>query len=328
MSLFISLPERKKRYAFTLIELLVVIAIIAVLVSLLLPAVQQAREAARRSACKNNLKQLGLAMHNYHDVYHVFPPGWIGANPAGPHTGLGSPDLTGFANGFAWGAMVLPYIEQGALYDQLEFSLPLTDPANASSIGVRVSIFQCPSDPKPDTAAVTDSAGNSFTLGTSNYMGVFGIREIDECEIGSPPNVSATEQCRAEGVFYHNSKVAMRDMTDGTTHTIMLGERTTFYPNLNNRSNPFYGTWMGLVPNSDEGAERFLCHAEHNPNYALEKDSAGLSIGDPGDFGSSHTGGAQFSLADGSVRFISENIDATTFQHLGQIADGHLIGEF
>lgn len=326
MSLFISRSEPKKRNGFTLIELLVVIAIIAILVSLLLPAVQQAREAARRSSCKNNLKQLGLAMHNYHDVYRVFPPGWIGANAAGPHTGLGSSDLTGFANGFAWGAMILPYIEESSLYDQLDFSLPLTAPANTSSIGVRVATFQCLSDPKPDTAAVTDSAGNSFTLGTSNYMGVFGIRDVDDCIIGV--GVSATEQCRAEGILYHNSKVAIRDITDGTTHTLMLGERTTFYPNLNTRTNPFYGFWMGLVPNSDEGAERFLCHTEHNPNYALAKDSAGMSLGDAGDFGSSHTGGAQFVLADGSVRFISENVDSLTFQKLGQIADGQIVGEF
>lgn len=328
MSLSVFFTEKKKRRGFTLIELLVVIAIIAILVALLLPAVQQAREAARRSSCKNNLKQLGLAMHNYHDVHRVFPAGWIGANPAGPHTGLGSPDLTGFNNGFGWGAMILPYIEQSSLYDQLNFSAPLTDPTNASSIATKVSTFQCPSDPKPDTAVVTDDSSNSFTLGTSNYMGVFGIREIDECEIGASPHVSATQQCKGEGVFYHNSKVAMRDITDGTTNTVMLGERTTFYENLNTRADPFYGFWMGLVPNSEEGAERFLCHTEHNPNHALAKDSTGMSLGDAGDFGSSHTGGAQFVLGDGSVRFISENIDAATFQNLGQIADGHIVGEF
>ncbi len=326
MSSFLSLPKNGKRRGFTLIELLVVIAIIAVLVALLLPAVQQAREAARRSSCKNNMKQLGVALHNYHDVHRVFPSGWIGANAAGPHTGLDSPDLTGFGNGFGWGAMALPFIESGSLYSQLNFSLPLTDSANASSIATVVSVFQCPSDPKPDTAQVTDSASNSFTLGTSNYMGVFGIRDVDDCEIGV--GVTATEQCTAEGIFYHNSRVSMRDITDGTSSTFMLGERTTFYPNLNTRANPFYGTWMGLVPNSTEGAERFLGHCQHGPNYALGRDGAGLSIGDPGDFGSSHTGGAQFVLADGSVRFISENIDTPTFQKLGQISDGQIVGEF
>ncbi|MBL4885116.1 MAG: DUF1559 domain-containing protein [Planctomycetaceae bacterium] len=318
--------DRATKDGFTLIELLVVIAIIAILVALLLPAVQQAREAARRSSCKNNLKQLGLALHNYHDTHRVFPSGWIGANSSGPHTGMNSPDLTGFNNGFAWGAMSLPFIESSPLYDQLNFSVPLTDSTNARSIATVVSVFQCPSDPKPGTAVITDSVGNSFTLGTSNYMGMFGIRAIDECEIGV--GVTATEQCRGEGTFYHNSKVSFRDMTDGTSSTIIIGERTTFYSNLNSKTNPFYGAWIGLIPNSEEGAERFLGHSSHHPNYALRKDSAGLSIGDSGDFGSSHTGGAQFVLADGSVRFISTNIDTPTFQNLGQISDGQILGEF
>ncbi len=326
MQSFSCSSQNEKRSGFTLIELLVVIAIIAVLVALLLPAVQQAREAARRSACKNNMKQLGLALHNYHDVFSVFPPGWIGANAAGPHTGLNSSDLTGFGNGFSWGAMIAPYVEKIALYDQLDFSFPLTDPINSVSISAVIPTFQCPSDPKPDTAVVTDSSGNSFTLGTSNYMGVFGIRDVDDCEIGV--GVTATEQCTAEGMFFHNSKVSMRDITDGTSSTFMLGERTTFYSNLNTRANPFDGTWMGLVPNSAEGAERFLGHCEHHPNHALEKDASGLSAGDPGDFGSSHTGGAQFVLADGSVRFVSTNIDTPTFQKLGQISDGQPVGEF
>lgn len=317
---------KTSRDGFTLIELLVVIAIIAILVALLLPAVQQAREAARRSSCKNNLKQIGLALHNYHDTFRVFPPGWIGANAAGPHTGLDSADLTGFNNGFGWGAMILPQLEAGNIYDSFDFTLPLTDPANSSAIAHSISTFQCPSDPKPGTADITDSLGNSFTLGTSNYMGVFGIRDIDDCEIGV--GVTATQQCTAEGTFYHNSKVSFRDMTDGTSSTIIVGERTTFYPNLNTKANPFYGTWMGLVPNSPEGAERFLGHCEHSPNYALQKASNGDSLGDPGDFGSSHTGGAQFVLADGSVRFLSTNIDTPTFQNLGQIADGQVIGEF
>ncbi len=325
MTTFFSVP-RKKRGGFTLIELLVVIAIIAVLVALLLPAVQAAREAARRASCKNNLKQIGLALHNYHDVHGVFPSGWVGANAAGPHTGLNSPDLIGFNNGFAWGAMILPYVESSPFYDQLNFLVPLTDPANASLIDYAMPTFQCPSDPKPNTTGITDSFGNTFTLGTSNYMGIFGIRDVDDCEIGV--GVTATQQCTAEGVFYHNSKVSLRDITDGTSSTIMVGERTTFYPNLNSRTNPFYGTWMGLVPNSTEGAERFLGHCEHHPNHALEEDSAGLSVGDPGDLGSSHRGGAHFLLVDGSVRFISTNIDTPTYQNLGQIADGQVIGEY
>ncbi len=316
MSSSLSFHKNRKRRGFTLIELLVVIAIIAVLVALLLPAVQQAREAARRSSCKNNLKQLGLALHNYHDVYTVFPSGWIGANAAGPHTGLNSPDLTGFGNGFGWGAMILPQVEAGNIYDRINFSLPITHADNASSIAQVIPTFQCPSDPKPDTFEIVDDSSNSFPVGTANYLGVFGISAIHRCEIGAiPSSVSATEQCTAEGILYHNSKVKIRDITDGTSNTIMIGERTTFYPPSND---PFYGVWVGIIPNSEEAAERILAHAVHGPNEA----------DDAGDFGSSHTGGAQFVLADGSVRFISTNIDTPTFQKLGQISDGQVVGEF
>ena len=314
------------RAGFTLIELLVVIAIIAILVALLLPAVQQAREAARRSSCKNNLKQLGLALHNYHDVHRVFPSGWIGANASGHHTGMDSPDLTGFNNGLGWGTMLLPFLEQSPLYSQFNSTLPLTDAANTPHIDEVLAAFQCPSDPKPGTAAIEDEDTNSFTMGTSNYMGVFGTRELHECEIGN--GVTATEQCRSNGTLYHNSKVSIRDLTDGTTNTLIIGERTTYYENLNTKADPFFGVWAGLVPNSEGSAERFLGHCEHNPNHAAQKDGSGNSLGDAGDFGSSHTGGSQFVLGDGSVRFISENIDNQTYQNLSIISDGNVIGEF
>lgn len=322
---------RSPRRGFTLIELLVVIAIIAILVALLLPAVQQAREAARRSSCKNNLKQIGLALHNYHDVHNTFPPGWIGARNNAHNTGLDTTDAAGFRGGFGWATMLLPALEAGNLYDRFNFNQPMADQAAGQNVNEPflvepLATFQCPSDPKPDTFECEDGSSNPVEMGTANYMGVFGVSELENCEIGG--GVTETEQCRGEGVFYHNSNVKFRDITDGTSNAIVVGERTTYYENLNTRADPFYGTWTGIVANSEEAAERILAHAEHPPNWALRADGAGMSLGHPGDFGSSHKGGAQFVLGDGSVRFISENIDEVTFQRLGMIADGNVVGEF
>ena len=300
------------RRGFTLIELLVVIAIIAILVALLLPAVQQAREAARRSSCKNNLKQIGLALHNYHDTFGVFPPGWVGGNATGHFTGAGEDlDYTGFTNGFGWGAMLLPALEAGNLYDRFDFRIRTSLAPNAALLNNVLTVFQCPSDPKPDTFVLTDEDTNTFTMGTANYMGVFGTDELHDCEVSSS---TTSWQCRGNGILFHNSKIGFRDITDGTSNTIVVGERTTFVDD----DGPFYGVWSGLIPNSEHALERFLGHAEHGPNYGEHA----------GDFGSSHKGGAQFVLGDGSVRFISENINETTFQRLAMRADGQVIGEF
>lgn len=324
-------PQTRWRSGFTLIELLVVIAIIAILVALLLPAVQQAREAARRSSCKNNLKQIGLAMHNYHDTFGTFPPGWVGANLGSPNTGLDTANPDSFRNGFGWASMLLPSLEAGNLYDRFNFNLPTADQtagqnANEPLLAQPLAVFQCPSDSKPDQFDAEDGNGNIVRMATANYLGVFGVTELEDCEIGA--GVTETQQCRGEGTLFHNSRVRFRDITDGTSNTVIIGERTTFYENLNTKADPFYGTWPGIIANSEEVAERILAHTAHGPNYALRKDGAGNSLGDAGDFGSSHKGGAQFVLGDGGVRFISENINEVTFQRLGMIADGQVVGEF
>lgn len=146
-----------QRRGFTLIELLVVISIIAILIALLLPAVQQAREAARRTQCKNNLKQIGLALHNYHDVARAFPPGWIAVDDTG------SPSAHEGTSGVGWAAMILPYLEQGNIYSQFNASLPLTDPANAAFLRNQIPGYKCPSDPQPEFFFIAEE-GSGVTI--------------------------------------------------------------------------------------------------------------------------------------------------------------------
>ncbi|QDT24620.1 DUF1559 domain-containing protein [Gimesia chilikensis] len=297
------------RHGFTLIELLVVIAIIAILIALLLPAVQQAREAARRSQCKNNLKQIGIALHNYHDVHSVFPPGWVGVVSRQPNVGGES--------GFSWGTMILPYIDQANLYNQFNFSLAMDVAPNRALLSQRLTVFQCPSDPKPDTFMAEDRNAAQVQMATANYAAVFGSVELDDCYTVSPgtPPLSAQGQCVSNGIFYHNSKVRMRDITDGTSNTLMVGERTTYNDPV---EGPWYGTWSGALPLTDDAPARVIGHAEHLPNGG----------DDPEDFGSFHVGGAHFILGDGHVRFLSENMNQEIFEALGTRAGGEVIGEF
>ncbi|HWL07203.1 MAG TPA: DUF1559 domain-containing protein [Planctomicrobium sp.] len=299
----------RKKAGFTLIELLVVIAIIAILVALLLPAVQQAREAARRSQCKNNLKQIGLALHNYHDSHNTFPPGWIGvaANVPNPEGG----------NGFSWGTFILPYLDQGPLYNSFNFRLSMTHADNLPFIKTKLTVFQCPSDPKPDTFTE-----DGVELATANYVGLFGTGEIHECyhEFEEGHGIG---ECIGNGAFFLNSKVLIRDFTDGTSNTLMVGERTTF---TDEDGEKHYATWGGAIPGKEGAASMVLSHAEHGPNHSKRNSGHGHAHGE--DFGSSHTGGAHFVMADGHVVFISENINEETFQRLGSRNDGHVIGEF
>lgn len=299
-----------KRRGFTLIELLVVIAIIAILIALLLPAVQQAREAARRTTCKNNMKQLGLALHNYHDVHRTFPSGWIAvsASPHMAHDGL---------NGAGWGTMILPYLEQAPLYGKFDSKFAIEDPVNADFLKEILPSWQCPSDPKPNMWQILHEDGSGTVLAdlpTANYIASFGTEELDGCEgaAGTAP-VSSSGQCIGDGMFYHNSKVAIRNITDGTTNTLMLGERRT------DVTLGWFSTWPGMVSEGDAAFQRIQGSADHVPN---------APNGHFDDFSSHHTGGAQFCLGDGSVRFVSENVDHGVYQSLATIQGGEVVGEY
>lgn len=292
---------KKIRRGFTLIELLVVIAIIAILIALLLPAVQQAREAARRSTCKNNLKQIGLALHNYNETHNILPSGWIGVEP-----GVGS--NVEFGSGWGWGTMVLPYLDQSPLYNQIDFNLDINNPAQTAGLIDQVlPAFRCPSDPAPNTFELEEEASPGTVLATlalANYIGVFGSDELDDCEI-----VPAGSACKSTGLFYHNSNTRFRDITDGLSQTLFVGERKTD-PNFD-----WYSTWVGAVPEGAETFARVLGATDHTPN-------------DPAahfdDFSSNHVGGAQFVFGDGRVRFISENIDLGVYRSLSSIKGGEV----
>lgn len=318
--------NRKARApGFTLIELLVVIAIIAILISLLLPAVQQAREAARRTQCRNNLKQIGLALHNYHDAYHGFPSGWIETST---QWGLPAADTV---NGFGWGAMILPYIEQSNLYNRINFDAPLLtepdrDPAtpqlenNATLVANQaLAAFQCPSDVGPDRQDNWHFTHNAthklLDAGTSDYVGNFGTWAIQLYD---------SRSAEGEGIFFRNSHIHIRDITDGTSNTFLVGERK--WTGVDAMGSPHLGDayWMGTIDNwaTDITAtvSRYMNHG-HQASYS-----------------SAHTGGATFLLCDGSVRFVSENINCNEeivdgpamgiYQSLGHRSDGMVIGEY
>jgi len=297
-------PRCRAARGFTLIELLVVIAVIAILIALLLPAVQQAREAARRTQTRNNLKQIGVALHNYHDVHNTFPPGWIGVTGS-------APDVEG-PSGFGWAAFILPQLEQDNVYNQLDFSQPLTAAANNIARNTYLPLFRNPSDPGPNFWNLPSEGGGSTQtrLPTANYIGNFGTNELEDCE-GLPAGVP----CEGNGMFFHNSAVRIRDVTDGTSNTFHVGQRRT----RENLDPQWFSTWVGVIAGGEEAFARILGVADHTPNS---------SIGHLDDFSSPHAGGVFFLFVDGRARFVSENINPGVFQGLATRAGGEVTGEF
>lgn len=327
------------RRGFTLIELLVVIAIIAVLIALLLPAVQQAREAARRSQCKNNLKQIGLALHNYHDAFNVFCPGSI------YQTGSGIPGTTPQYNNWGWSSFISPYLELSNSYHamrvgELKMTQAISDPVILATMQKPVSVFRCPSDVGPalNTAVPFSSSSGSINLPISNYVasnGSYSFRQM----LGDPrvstnynngffagcgPNVNNGGNCRR-----------IRDVTDGTSNVIAIGERAWEIGAVDYRAGTLWGVRGSGEASSteDQGmVSNFACG--WRPMNAPKE--TGTNPTHRRGFSSLHIGGAQFLLADGSVRFISENVSHnfgnrnvdTTFAELLGADDGMVLGEF
>lgn len=304
---------------FTLIELLVVIAIIAILIALLLPAVQQAREAARRSQCKNNLKQLGLALHNYHDTQNIFPPGWFGYDLNRGY----------FSTQFAWGALLLPGLDQAPLWNSIDFRRRAVDSANIPILKEVAPVFVCPSDTGP---AVTKQLCLPFNSNlntdwaTSNYLGCRGgfflippQNLVSQLSLGGNPSAN-------KGLFDNTSVRRIRDITDGTSSTFAIGETMVDTVDFRGTPNPVAPLWnASRMEGSDVTA---LCVKSSPPNF-VSPAIGGLPSGYRyGNFHSRHTGGVHLLLCDGAVRFISQNIDGATYESLGTIGNGEVIGDF
>lgn len=290
------------RKAFTLIELLVVIAIIAVLIALLLPAVQQAREAARRSQCKNNLKQIGLALHNYHDAFQTLPPGWIGITS-------GQPDVNGI-NGWSWASKLLPQMDQAALYGTINFNSQVGSATNSVPRTTVLSVFRCPSDVVPEKWTIVAATGSAplAEVASASYSGVFGKDELDLCE-----GLAAGTPCTSDGAFFLNSRTRFSDVSDGLSTTILVGERVSL------SSSDWLYTWTGVVAGGKEAIERVLGDTDVTPNRDLIHMD---------EFASYHTGGAHFVLGDGAVRFISTSINLSVYRALASRASGEVVSEF
>jgi prepilin-type N-terminal cleavage/methylation domain-containing protein/prepilin-type processing-associated H-X9-DG protein len=298
---------RRVRRAFTLIELLVVIAIIALLIGLLLPAVQKVREAASRLKCQNNLKQIGLACHNYHDAQKSLPPGYLALMPYSDGT-------TDTAPGWGWSAFLLPYLEQDNLYRQINFGQPVPGVAAAQVV---LPGFLCPSDIVPPAPFVVTDASLSplASLAPSSYAATCGP---DASDVADPTGL---------GVFYRNSRTRLTDITDGTSGTVMIGERAW---------SQAQGAWAGAPAGAvmragaqnpwplATGAAPTLVLAHNNwVNIRTDADG-GLD-----DFSSNHPGGANLLFADGAVHFVgsitAEGQLHLDFQALGTRAGGEVL---
>ncbi len=280
---------------FTLIELLVVIAIIAILIALLLPAVQQAREAARRTQCKNNLKQIALAIHNYHDVYNCFP---IGHQYHGV-VGNGTANNGNNRNpGWAWSAAILPFIDQAPQYNMIVFehNVRCVDSPNNEVILLSYPSQKCPSDVINETINI-NVGGTSYPWATTSYAACGGSFHGSSTSTNGP---------RSNGIFHRQRAQIpirrMRDVTDGTSNTFLICEAAG--KNNNNRKR-WYAAFNGTGRSGNTSRVITEGYMQMNPpstSANAEKNRAA---------GSLHVGGAQFALADGSVRFVSENIQHT-----------------
>jgi prepilin-type N-terminal cleavage/methylation domain-containing protein/prepilin-type processing-associated H-X9-DG protein len=295
-----------KRAAMTLTELLVSLAIIAVLIALLLPAVQKVRDASARAACANQLRQIGLACHACHDATGAFPPGysaWPSVDPL--HT---SP-------GWGWAAFLLPYLEQGPLFRQIDFNRPIEDPSNTARETV-VRLFLCPSDPGvPDTFVIADAAGRDvIRAAPTSYAACYGSGELDE--VPGP----------TEGVFYRNSRIRLTDVTDGTGTTILIGDRAWSHAMA-----PWAGAvCRGIVRGGPLNAWRTSPEAAYPaPNFPCVQgnyiNSTADADGSLDEFFGQHAGGVNMLFADGGVRFLHQAIDRVVLMALATRAGGEVV---
>lgn len=291
--------SRNNRRGFTIVELVTVIVIVLIALAIVAPAVQQSRENARRIQCKNNLKMIGLAMHNYHETHNCLPPAWTNHHAQ-----------AGAQGRYGWSMMLTPFLDHMQVYNQVDFSDQ--NPQPTSEANVILASFRCPSD---SSDAMNVLRGK---FATSNYSANFGTvaapRWIDSNSTSSWPGQVATF-AKTDGLFWLNSNCGLRDITDGTSNTLMVGERG---------NSSAAGIWFCVRGNNFESD----LLTEFSPGNEI-------NVGE-NSFSSHHAGGAQFLMSDGSVRFINEEIDSgigvggkpKTFQRLGSRNDNLPVGVF
>ncbi|MEX0818249.1 MAG: DUF1559 domain-containing protein [Pirellulaceae bacterium] len=304
--------HRTRSDGFTLVELLVVIAVIGILVALLLPAVQSAREAARRMSCRNNLKQLTLATHNYHDTFKVFPPGSVHSGP---------PATFPLPVPWSWGMvmLVMPFMEGGNVYDTVDMGtrnggaeiISLQAAGVPDPTSTLIPFLVCPSDPNGHRSLLSGpsgplpNSGDAGVLYPGNYLGVSG--STDDTPAGCLGIANST------GMYYDLSSTRFRDLLDGTSSTLAIGERGI----------PRDLGWGWLICGGTE-CEHFISTEEG----LAPGDNVATSLATIQRFWSWHPGGALFSMADGSVQFLSYSIDYNTYIALSTRAGGEIVGDY
>jgi prepilin-type N-terminal cleavage/methylation domain-containing protein/prepilin-type processing-associated H-X9-DG protein len=318
-------PRFRARRGFTLVELLVVIAIIGILIALLLPAVQAAREAARRSQCTNNLKQLGLALHSFHDIHRAFPPG----------VKQGGSDPTALREaGWGWGALILPHLEESALYEQMNVAkdsldIMLQDPTRRPLIKTRLDVFLCPSDglvppfnnERNFVPADKYGAGEEGYAASASYIGVVGTRWVNNTE-------AVVQRMDAYGMLFASSRVRLNQVTDGTSNTLFVGERC--WSDLS-------AVWVGVCNLQNNGVRG----VQMTMGLPRKQNSPPGGNGSA-QFSSYHPGGAMYLFVDGHVGFINDDIEdrisgagepletlgnLALYQKLARRNDNQVIGE-
>jgi prepilin-type N-terminal cleavage/methylation domain-containing protein/prepilin-type processing-associated H-X9-DG protein len=327
----VRLDWHKVGRGFTLVELLVVIAIIGILISLLLPAVQSAREAARRMQCSNKLRQIGLALHNYHAALRAFPPGSIVSDAS-----CTAPTST--KRQAPWTVQILPYLEQEALYKQFNMAGRFAalqgdgEPSdNDAAQNTPLTVFKCPSDPAPQEGDPS-----------SNYLGVQGGGPESAAQCLTGPTVNRRVRFN-NGVLFTNSSVRIDHVSDGTSNTFLVGESRWWSYEHTNVGWPSWFSWASSDRTAGGSGHTIVLAAAVDPlnNPLVDYDSSQGWIDSSGNytntmnlathtrcFGSRHPGGCHMAMCDGSVHFFSENMDVNAYRSMGARNDGLPIGGF